>query len=97
MPLGPVQIYRLPHREVNSCKGFIQFYIASQTSGFFGHLVKTNTISGFCSHFMVEGWPPRSFSAPVAHFYGSRFGFQPISGDRQERITLSSVSDKQLM
>src|SRR6266404_1593813 len=42
---------------------------------------------------MVEGWPPRSFSAPVANFYGSRFGFQPISGDRQERITLSSVSD----
>jgi hypothetical protein len=50
---------------------------------------KTNTISVFLSHFMVEDWPPRRFSAPVATFYGSRFGLHPNSGNRQERITLS--------
>src|SRR6266850_7575534 len=45
---------------------------------------KNSMISGFCSHFMVEGRPPRSFSAPVATFYGSRFGLHPNSGNRQE-------------
>jgi hypothetical protein len=34
--------------------------ISSQTGGLFGHLVKTNAISG-CSHFMFEGWPPLIF------------------------------------
>ena len=38
-----------------------------------------------------------SFSALVVSFYASRFGLYPNSGNRQERITLSSVSDKHLM
>ena len=38
-----------------------------------------------------------SFSAPVASFYASRFGLYPNSGNRQERSTLSSVSDKALV
>src|SRR5207253_1568440 len=38
-----------------------------------------------------------SLSAPVVISYQSRFGLHPNSGNRQRRITLSSVSGKRLM
>ena len=38
-----------------------------------------------------------SFSAPVVTLCRSRFGLHHNSGNRQERNTLSSISDKQLM
>ena len=44
-----------------------------------------------------RGWLPPSFSTPAVTFYVSRFVLQSISMNCQERITLSSVSDKQLM
>ena len=51
----------------------------------------------FSVRFGGRGVISPSFSALVVSFYASRFGLYPNSGNRQERITLSSVSDKQLM
>ena len=58
---------------------------------------KNSPISGFLFDLMVEGWPPRHFLFLVVSLHASRFGLYPNSGNRQERITLSSVSDKALM
>ena len=49
---------------------------------------------------LVERFPRivfPSFSAPVVTVCRSRFGLHPNSGNRRERNTLTSVSDKQLM
>ena len=51
----------------------------------------------FSVRFDGRGVASASFSALVVSFYASRFGLYPNSGNRQERITLSSVSDKALM
>jgi hypothetical protein len=37
------------------------------------------------------------FSAAVIGFYEARFGLHRNSGNRQERMTLSPIRDKQLM
>jgi hypothetical protein len=46
---------------------------------------------------MVGNWLPRRFLAAVTSFYEARFGLYRNSGNRQERMTLSSVRDKRLM
>jgi hypothetical protein len=46
---------------------------------------------------MVGNWLPRRFLAAVTSFDEARFGLYRNSGNRQERMTLSSVGDKQLM
>jgi hypothetical protein len=46
---------------------------------------------------MVESWFPRHFLLLLLAFMGRDSAFNLFRGDRQERITLSSVSDKQLM
>jgi hypothetical protein len=55
-----------------------------------------DTISGLCPILWSEiGFP--SFSAAVTSFYEARFGLYRNSGNRQDRMTLSSVWDKPLM
>ena len=75
-------------------------FVALQAEQHFYHLTKTSTISFFWSHF-GRGVASPSFSALVVSFYvsfyASRFGLHPNSGNRQDQITLSSVSDKQLI
>jgi hypothetical protein len=46
---------------------------------------------------MVESLFPRRFLLLLLRFVGHDSAFTPNAGNRQERITLSSVSDKQLM
>jgi hypothetical protein len=58
---------------------------------------KNSKISGFCSHFMVEGRPPRGFSAPVAIFMGRDSAFIPTQGTGRSGSRSHAVSDKQLM
>jgi hypothetical protein len=46
---------------------------------------------------IMVGIASPSFSAPVISFYEARFGLYRNLGNRQERMTLSSVRDKRLM
>ena len=69
----------------------------ASTSALYWTACKNSPISGFSVRFDGRGVAFPSFSAPVVSFYASRFGLYPNSGTSRSGITLSSVSDKQLM